>query len=421
MSKKTLAIVGSHVRTREFAPWDRNFVDIWVFNEAVSLTTQGQQWVKRCNALFQIHKPVIWKNPENRNDPHHYEWLQQKQPFPIYMLEQYPDVPSSVSYPLNEVCEKLIPNLVKGHGKDEEKIKYFTSGPAYAIALAGYMGYEEVRLFGIEMETNTEYTYQRDGVYFWMGVLAGRGIKVVVHPQSNLFRALLYGYEGDAFVGKKEMEFRRDNWQKALPSAQAHFDKANLEHKKCLEETARGKKNIDELRKRYMQSIKVQAAACNNLGEVHGSLEENERFIKMAEAMESASGEHQFSRQQFEQVLAKGKETEGLVRQQLAQFGARATDGWKQLKELTSQAEIDPSVIEQVAEAYGKAHMGYMQTVLRLAYMTGAMKENEYYLYRIDELVKAAGGEKSEAAMLAAAGVAAAAGVEKQEMVYAPA
>jgi hypothetical protein len=65
--------------------------------------------------------------------------------------------------------------------------------------------------------------------------------------------------------------------------------------------------------------------------------------------------------------------------------------------------------------------MGYMQTVLRLAYMTGAMKENEYYLYRIDELVKAAGGEKSEAAMLAAAGVAAAAGVEKQEMVYAPA
>jgi len=52
---------------------------------------------------------------------------------------------------------------------------------------------------------------------------------------------------------------------------------------------------------------------------------------------------------------------------------------------------------------------------MRHAYITGACKENEYYLYRIDELVKAAGGEKSEEAMLTAANV------ERQAMVYAPA
>lgn len=415
MAKKTLAIVGSHVRTREFAPWDRKFVDIWVFNEAVSLTTQGQQWVKRCDALFQMHKPVIWKNPENRNDPKHYEWLQKKQPFPIYMLEKYPDVPSSVAYPLDEVCKKLTPTLVKGHGKEEDPIQYFTSGPAYAVALAGYMGYEEVRIFGIEMETNTEYTYQRDGVYFWIGVLQGRGIKVVVHPLSNLFRALLYGYEGDAFVGKDEMIFRRDNWLKGLPAAQAQFDAANREQKATLEATARGRGNLEELRKRYMLSIKQQARACVSLGETQGAIEENERFIKQAESMESAAGEHQFSRQQFEQVLAKGRETAEVVQQKIAQVGARAQDALKRMNEAIKQEGISNEEIERIALEYGKAHVEYMQTILRHAYITGAMKENEYYLYRIDELVKAAGGEKSEAAMLAAAGV------ERQEMVYAPA
>lgn len=411
MSKKVLAIVGSHVRTREFAPWDRKFVDIWVFNEAVSLTTQGQQWVKRCNALFQMHKPVIWKNPENRNDPHHYEWLQQKQEFPIYMLEQYPEVPSCVKYPLEEVCQKLIPELVKGHGKDEEHLKYFTSGPAYAVALAGYLDYDEVRIFGVEMETNTEYTYQRDGVYFWIGVLLGRGIKVVIHPLSNMFRALLYGYEGDAFVGKDEMVFRRENWVKALPQAEEQFNKIVAYQRKALEDVANSKNgNFEDAKKRYMQSIKAQAASATSLGEVKGAIEENERFIKQAEAMEGASGEHQFSRQQFEQVLAKGREESEFMKAKLAQCGARATDLWKGLQAVSATGTNEE--IERVATEYAQAHIEYMKTVLKMSYITGAMKENEYYLYRIDELVKAAGGVKSEDVILKAAGI------EPPERVY---
>jgi hypothetical protein len=67
---KTVAIVGSHPRTRQEFDFNRKYCDIWAFNEAVS-----QGWCTKADAVFQMHAPVIWKNPGNRNDPKHFEWL----------------------------------------------------------------------------------------------------------------------------------------------------------------------------------------------------------------------------------------------------------------------------------------------------------------------------------------------------------
>ena len=124
--KSTLAIIGSHSGTRGQYDWTRSDCDAWVFNEALSssqvLRRSAEELRKRgdpikaqiqeeqafvpddgVSAVFQLHLPAIWKNPKNRNDPHHYEWLKSGNTPDIYMLEAFEEVPRAIKYPLDEV------------------------------------------------------------------------------------------------------------------------------------------------------------------------------------------------------------------------------------------------------------------------------------------------------------------------------
>jgi len=75
---------------------------------------------------------------------------------------------------------------------------YFSNTVDYAIALAIYEGYEEVNLYGVNMEVESEYAYQKPGVDFWCGVAKGKGVKVNVHGQRSTIMktndGFLYGY-----------------------------------------------------------------------------------------------------------------------------------------------------------------------------------------------------------------------------------
>ena len=116
--KDTIAIIGSHPRTRAEFDFNRGDCDIWVFNEAISNGT-----FTRADAVFQMHEEAIWRNPKNRNDAGHAEWLKTQNDVTVYMQDYYPDVPCSERFPLDEIAERF-------------KIRYFTSSVAYAIALA---------------------------------------------------------------------------------------------------------------------------------------------------------------------------------------------------------------------------------------------------------------------------------------------
>jgi hypothetical protein len=112
------------------------------------------------------------------------EWLAKPHPFPIYMLAAYPEVPSSVAYPIEDVIRSV--------GRD-----YFTSTVAYAIALAASMeDVAEIGLWGIDLAHDTEYADQRPCAEYHLGRAEGRGIKVALHERSALMRQLhRYGYE----------------------------------------------------------------------------------------------------------------------------------------------------------------------------------------------------------------------------------
>ena len=102
-----------------------------------------------------------------------------------------PQVPDAVKYPLDEINQKFMANLT-WEGKSQ---KYVRATIAYAIALALYLDYDEIHIYGVELTNHAEYRSQRDNFIFWNGVAIGHGAKIDLHCCKGLFDKPLYGYE----------------------------------------------------------------------------------------------------------------------------------------------------------------------------------------------------------------------------------
>jgi hypothetical protein len=181
--KKKLAIVGAQEKTRGNAPWNDDSFDIWLFNEWANAN-----WCQRWDAVLQLHKPKVYKG-SNENDPMHWAWLQKEHEKPIYMQKVDPLVPDSVEYPY----EAIRTHDLTYNGIEVENVKATAS---FAMALAIHLGYEEIHIYGIEMEHSSEYHSQQPNFAYWVGVANGKGIKVDLHCSKRLFDGPVYGYEG---------------------------------------------------------------------------------------------------------------------------------------------------------------------------------------------------------------------------------
>ena len=216
MRNSTVAIVGTHPLTRDKAPFQDSSVDIWVFN--------GQSimdWCPRADVVFDIHpNEDIYRRVQE--DKGFGEWLKNNKDIPYYTPHAYPDCPANVVFPIDIVSNHLLKNFKRGN----EISRYFTSGPCYAIALAIHLGYKRIEMYGIEMENNTEYIYQRDGVALWLGIAAGRGIEVVNHEYSMMFYAPLYGYEMDATkIDRETFEQRASELELLIDKTHAEYNR----------------------------------------------------------------------------------------------------------------------------------------------------------------------------------------------------
>lgn len=69
-------------------------------------------------------------------------------------------------------------------------VRPITSTVCWAVALAILENRSEIRVVGVEMQER-EYVDQKDGLAFWIGLAAGRGLKIGV--ESSMFDGPLYG------------------------------------------------------------------------------------------------------------------------------------------------------------------------------------------------------------------------------------
>lgn len=357
---KKLAIVGSHPATRENAPFDDASFDIWVMNEAPQ-----SAWCKRWTASFQMHKPEIYTSAHNRNNSTHWDWLQGKRGTPVYMQEYDPRVPDCVRYPI-EAAKELA-------GFD-----YFTSSFAYALALAVLEGYERIDIYGSDLVSNTEYSYQADCFRFWVAFTLGRGIDVRMMCWPAAFVAPLYGYDGEVQFEpgyyKARAEKLESEWQAA--------DKSLRNIKTAIEK----KINAAEWDKVQDLFLAYQDAA-QDCGKLAGALSEAERY--------AGYGSRAIYRQEYEQSMAQSQRDGEKHKIKMYHIGGMIEYVWNICKQ-TSQ----PRAAKQLLE--------FITTMGRYAYDAGAMRgifdENGVYMERFDKLVQAAGGRKSLEAVTGAAG-----------------
>ena len=169
--KRRVAIVGFALSSRDKAPFTDPEVEIWGVNELYKA-------VPRIDVLFELHDR-FWLTQKERN-PEHLKWLQETS-IPVYMLDHYEDIPRSIRFPIELI--------VKEFGT------YFTNSISYLIALAIYLKFDEIGIYGVDMATDSEYGSQRPSVEYFIGVARGRGIDVILPAECDLCKTMhMYGY-----------------------------------------------------------------------------------------------------------------------------------------------------------------------------------------------------------------------------------
>jgi len=112
---------------------------------------------------------------------------------PIYMQKYWPQIPNSQAYPIKKIIDR--------YGD------YFTNTISYMIALAIWMEYKAIHIYGVDMAVDTEYFWQRPSCEYFLGIAKGLGIETHVCKTSDLLKTrFLYGFQ------EKEM----DNWRKKV-------------------------------------------------------------------------------------------------------------------------------------------------------------------------------------------------------------
>lgn len=365
--KKTVAIVGTHPATRGDFDFNRKDTDIWVFNETLS-----RDWCKRATAIFQMHKPVIWRSRTNKADPKHYEFLQDKDSPPIYMMKHYDDVPNSIRYPLDEVLK-----LAPGYG-------YFTSSVSYAIALAILQKYERIEIYGVEMETNTEYGHQRVGVAFWVGLAIGKGIEVIFHSPS-LFKAPLYGYDGNAKIPLSFYEGRIDT-----------LKEIEDEKTKQLEEW---QTQVDRLIKSWIRTYKTDLTPLNDLVNALGQGSHNlsaivtarmveEDYLKRCRIMLEENNDYLIVRQEYEGNAIYGGRN---MQKFNAELNRYAEDLMVKRKKLDTNASHE--IRQKLADEFYRTYKKYMEASANTGACVGLIEENRIIIGYYDQLLRANGQE----------------------------
>lgn len=168
-----LAIVGNYAGIHD-NPVFGTGSEVWAFG------SKGP-YLPRLDVLFQLHQPYAWEEV-----PAHAEWLRNAA-VPVYMREKRAEFATSIHYPFEKIFRLTEHVRVNG-----EPLKYFTSSPAYALALAIQQQRPKIAIHGMEL-IDKEYEAQKDCIAFWLGFAAGRGMEIDINCMEDIFKRPLYG------------------------------------------------------------------------------------------------------------------------------------------------------------------------------------------------------------------------------------
>lgn len=218
---RKVAIVGKAPSSMNDAPYDDPAWEVWGVGD-MGLTG------KRLSRSFEVHDI---HDGFTRWNQQYTEFLKAPHDFPIYVFDKHPEVPSAVEYPRRHVLNEFAKVLSTDEGKP---IAYFTNSISWMLALAVHEGVQEIGLWGVDMAQHgvgllSEYAHQRPSCELWVGIAAGRGIKVTIHQNSDLLKTpYQYGHDTEPLALRVKHKARDKDialgHKKAGDKAQQHQD-----------------------------------------------------------------------------------------------------------------------------------------------------------------------------------------------------
>jgi len=368
--KKTAVILGMHQAT--FGEFDqtRTDCDVFVFNEMVSRGT-----VAHADYVYQLHKPVVWRSSQNRNDGNHYDWLKNNTEAVIFMQDEYPDVPMSRKFPLEAIIAAF-------PGAE----RYFTTTVGYALAYAIYAGYKRIEVYGVEMETNTEYAHQRPCVAYWCGVAYGRGIEVDFHSHT-FFQSPLYGYDGDITIRLEVFENRIKGLSEDQKTVLAEYKKSKTMVEEAVKAFRLDYKNGFE---RFEQYVNRQAELAHTFNMLDGAIQVNQRHAKACKIMEAETGNYFISRQVYETEMNNSNNSWQLHQRNIKSASDALKAKEDQLKEATA-----PGYRGRRCDEYLELVDEYVRTIGKAGLITGIGMESKYLMGVHDQNERMTGGKEA--------------------------
>lgn len=189
---KKVGLLGS-TESLHFAPWGDPSWTLIAHPCCRGACKREPDW------YFDMHRRECFQVDHKSWNPKYYKWLQKLQT-PIFMQEDWPDIPMAVRYP-REIVEAQFFTSVTGQ-------LYATNHCAYMIPLAMMEGVEEIGLFGCQY-SGPDRGAQRDSLTYWIGRFEGWGGRVIVPRKYNSLCVMpLYGYESHDEHGKLVEAYR---------------------------------------------------------------------------------------------------------------------------------------------------------------------------------------------------------------------
>jgi hypothetical protein len=101
---------------------------------------------------------------------------------PVYMQHKIPLIWKSIAFPKAEITNKF------GN--------YFTSSAAWMMALAIHEGFDTIGLYGLNMDHESEYHFQKPCLEYYIGLAKGLGIEILTPENCGLLHSdHLYGFD----------------------------------------------------------------------------------------------------------------------------------------------------------------------------------------------------------------------------------
>jgi len=195
MSKaaKSIAIVGTAPSSRMLAPWGNPDIEIW----ACSPDNAGGV-LPRITRFFEVHGDLGFADAQAW-EPSYIDWLNRQVALGTFELiaQDHRVFPKATLLPV----ERLLAQFGR---------LFFSSTPAWMMAMAISEGVKEIGLFGLDMASKHEYALQRPGMHHFIELAEQKyGVQVYAPLECDILQpAPLYGFDLSTPYGRK-LEVRR--------------------------------------------------------------------------------------------------------------------------------------------------------------------------------------------------------------------